>query len=110
MHRQFDDDLYFDANGCLTERIMVADTPVTVHYDNIPESDITTVQGIRCTTPLRTVIDLAADMDAVDLERMVQDCLRRRLFTVEEARTRLAQDDMVRRAGAERLRRILPRR
>ncbi len=107
MCAHFDENVYVDSNGCLTERILVGDTAVIVHYDDIPESDITTVRGIRCTTALRTVIDLASETDLSDLEQMVQDCLRRRLFTVEEARVRLAQDDMLRRTGAERLRRVL---
>jgi hypothetical protein len=37
----------------------------------------------------------------------VQDCLDRRLFTAEEAWARLAEQDMVRRPGAELLRRAL---
>jgi hypothetical protein len=39
----------------------------------------------------------------------VQDCLRRRLFTVEEALARLAQPDMLTRPGAKLLRQALPR-
>src|SRR4051794_17214404 len=35
-----------DANGCLTEAINVGDQKVVVHYDDIPESDITTVRGL----------------------------------------------------------------
>src|SRR5438067_1395818 len=37
----------------------VGGQPVIVHYGNVPESDITVHGGIRVTTPLRTVIDLA---------------------------------------------------
>jgi hypothetical protein len=103
-----DADLYVDANGCLTERVLLGGQEVVVHYDNIPESDITTVHGVRCTTALRTVIDLAPDCDEAELAEMVQDCLERRLFSVEEARERLAEPDMLHRAGAARLRRVLP--
>jgi hypothetical protein len=81
---------------------------VIAHYDDIPEKDITTVQGIRCTTALRTVIDMAPDVDAATLARMVQDCLDRRLFIVEEAKARLAEPDMLTRRGAELLRKTLP--
>jgi hypothetical protein len=101
------DDIYMDSNGCPTERVRLGDQEVVVHYDDIPETDITTVKGIRCTTPLRTVIDIASDIDAAQLERIVQDCLDRRLFTAEEAWARLAEQDMVRRPGAELLRRAL---
>lgn len=104
----FDEDIYVDANGSLTERVPLDGVDLIVHYDDIPETDITTVDGIRCTTPLRTVIDIAPDVDPAHLARMLQDCLDRKLFTVEEALERLAQDDMANRRGAELLRRALP--
>ena len=63
--------------------------------------------ALRVTTPIRTVIDIAPDVDRAHLERIVQDCLARRLFTVEEAWTRLRQPDMALRRGAELLRRVL---
>lgn len=80
---------------------------VLVHYDNIPAKDITTVRGIPCTTALRTVIDLAPDVDRGQLERMVIDCLDRGLFTVEEAKARLEEDDMLTRPGTQLLRTVL---
>ena len=107
MREHFDDDLYVDANGCPTERISVGGHPVIVHYDDIPESDLTVVRGIPCTTALRTVIDLAGEMSDTDLERMVADALGRGLFTIAEAGVRLAQEDMQGSAGAQRLRRLL---
>ena len=36
---------------------------------------MTVVDGIRCTTALRTVIDLAPDLSHEELRRMVDDCL-----------------------------------
>jgi len=104
-----DDEIYIDSNGCPTERVRRGGQDVVIHYDEVPEKDITTVQGIRCTTPLRTVIDLAPDLDLAHLERMVRDCLDRRLFTVEEARARLVEDDMLTRPGAQILGSALPR-
>jgi hypothetical protein len=101
------DQLACDSNGCPTERIVLGGQEVIVHYDDIPEKDRTTVDGIACTTALRTVIDLAPNLDAANLELMVQDCLERRLFTVEEARARLAEHDMITRPGGELLRRLL---
>jgi hypothetical protein len=103
------EDMYVDANGCLTEVVALGEIAVAVHYDDIPESDITTVRGLRCTTPVRTVIDIAPETSEPDLKRIVQDCLDRGLFTVEEALTRLAQPDMATRRGAQLLRRMLPR-
>src|SRR3954454_11044912 len=79
------DDHYIDANGCLAERVVMGDQEVVVHYDDIPESDITLIDGIRVTTALRTVIDIAPTVDGTDLEQMIRDCLDRRLFTAEEA-------------------------
>jgi hypothetical protein len=110
MPEECEHDLWVDGNGCLTERTWLGGQEVVVHYDDdIPESDITTVHGIRCTTALRTVIDIATDPDVVDLEVMVRDCLDRRLFTVEAAWARFAQDDMLTRPGAELVRTVLRR-
>jgi hypothetical protein len=97
-----------DVQRCPTEFVRVGDQPAVIHYDDLPETDITTVSGVRCTTALRTVIDLALELDIVQLHRIVQDCLDRRLFTVEEAQARLAQPDMVEQAGAKLLRQVLP--
>lgn len=102
------DEMYVDANGCLTEVVALGGQVVVVHYDDIPESDITTVRGLRCTTPLRTAIDIAPETSQAELKRIVRDFLDRGLFTVEEALTRLAQPDMASRRGAELLRRALP--
>lgn len=98
------DDVYFDSNGALTEHRRLGDLEVIVHYDDIPARDITTVRGIPCTTALRTVIDLAPDLNPFELDRIVKDCLRRGLFTVEEAEARIAEPDMQRRPGARLLR------
>jgi hypothetical protein len=97
-----------DGNGLLTEHVWMGEQEVVIHYDDIPETDVTTVQGIPCTTALRTVIDLAVDVEPSHLDEMVQDCLERGLFTVEEALRRLAEPDMSDRKGAELLRRALP--
>jgi hypothetical protein len=102
-----DDDLYFDSNGCLTERRWLGGQEVIVHYDDIPAKDRTTVRGIPVTTALRTVIDIAPDVEPDHLERIVQDCLRRRLFTVEEGLARVAERDMLQRPGAVLLARVL---
>ncbi len=96
--------IYFDGNGVLTEHQWIDGHEVVVHYDDVPESDITTVDGIPCTTALRTVIDLAPDGDPAHLDRMVRECLERGLFTVDEAMSRIAQPDMQGRLGAVLLR------
>lgn len=99
--------MYFDSNGVLTEHRWIGGQEVIVHYDDLADSDITEVDGIPCTTALRTVIDLAPDLDPVQFHRAVQDCLDRGLFTVEEALARVGRPDMQHRLGAELLRRQL---
>jgi hypothetical protein len=100
--------LMVDRDGVLVERRWVGGREVIVHYDDVPTCDVTAVSGIPCTTALRTVIDLAADVDRPHLERIVHDALDRGLFTVDEAWSRLARPDMATRAGAVLLREVLP--
>lgn len=102
--------LGIDANGCPTEDFDTAGGSIRIRYEDIPESDITTVDGIRVTTPLRTVIDLAAELDATTLDQMVQFFLDRRLFSIAEAFVRLDEPDMAARPGARILRAHLRRR
>ena len=93
-------DFYIHERGWPVEQRSIAGQPVMIHYRDVPESDITTLDGIRLTTPLRTVIDLAPDVGMDHLEIMVRDCRERRLFTVEEAFQRLRQPDMADDPGA----------
>jgi hypothetical protein len=101
--------LMVDRDGVLVERRWLGDTEVIVRYDDIPPSDLTTVDGIPCTTALRTVIDIAPDVDCDHLDRIVRDSLDRRLFTIDDAWRRLSQPDMATRTGAELLRQLLLR-
>ena len=97
-------DLGPDANGCPTEEWDVDGQRVIVHYDDVPETDITTVRGVRVTTPLRTAIDLASSLSTSELEDLVSSFMGRDLFTREAARSRLAQPDMRTHPGARVLR------
>ncbi len=97
-----------DANGVPTARMWIGEQEVIVHYADIPDSDITTVDGIRCTTALRTVIDLAVELGPDDLGVTIDDALRRELFTVDEAWERLGRPDLATHPGAELVRRVLP--
>lgn len=99
--------LSVDENGHLLESGMLGGVEVIVHHVDYPESDITTVQGIRCTTAVRTLIDVAPRMDAADLRESVIDALGRGLFTENEAWDRLACADMTVHVGAKLLRRVL---
>jgi hypothetical protein len=110
MPREYpDDSVYIDVNGELMERVVLGGQDVIVHYAEIPDSDITSVQGIRCTTPLRTVIDIAPETEAAELEQIVRDCLDRKLFSRGEAMFRTAEPDMLTRPGAQLLRQMLVR-
>lgn len=101
------EDFWVDHNGCVTEHRWLGGQQVIVHYDDMPESDFTVRKGIRVTTPLRTVIDLAADVSHDELQRMISDCLERGLFTIEEAIARINQVDIRDRRGAQLVRRAL---
>jgi hypothetical protein len=102
-----DRDVFIDADGDLGEVRRVGDQEVIVHYKDVPEKDVTVVDGIPCTTALRTVIDIAVDTEKEELARIVRECLDRRLFDVSEARARIAEDDMRERRGARILDRTL---
>src|SRR5687768_12267140 len=109
MPRFPDDDLYIDHDGILVERCEIGGQSVVVHYeDDIPESDITMIDGIRVTTALRTTIDMAPSLEPHELRDMLDNFLGRRLFTVADAWARIEQPDMRNRRGAEILRRVLP--
>jgi hypothetical protein len=97
-----------DGNGDLVEIVRLGSQEVIVHHtESLPAKDRTEVRGIPVTTPLRTVIDLAPELEEDELEQMVAHCLARELFTVAEARARLAEDDMQARPGAGLLRALL---
>ena len=99
-----------DANGFLTKRVVLGGQDVLIHYVDMPELDITTVRGLRCTTGLRTVIDIASGINKAELDVIVRDCLERRLFSRKEAMARIAQPDMRTHPGAQLLRQALMRR
>ena len=80
------------------------------HVDDVPDTDLTTVDGVPCTTAVRTIIDIAPEIEAAELDRALDDCLVRGLFTVEEVEARLAAQDMVSLPGARRVREALLRR
>ena len=76
--------------------------PSTSNFQNhlTPEKDLSEVDGVPCTTALRTIIDIAPDYPAENVARMVADALRRNLFTVAEALERTAEPDLVDDVGA----------
>jgi hypothetical protein len=71
---------------------------LTLHYADLPESDIAARNGYRLTTPLRTILDLAAgdlatgDLEAADtmpreeLSKALLGILERGLITREQVK------------------------
>ena len=59
----------------------------------IEEGDVIIRYGMRCTSPLRTVIDLSGPMTVAELGKVVDDFLRRKLLGFEELRARSIAPD-----------------
>ena len=96
-----------DRNGAVMGRASVGGTKVIVHFADYPETDITTVRGIRCTTAERTIIDLATTFEEHHFREVVFDALDRGIVTEERLWARLDQPDMRVHVGAEILRQLL---
>lgn len=93
-------DFWIDGNGVPTEARVSGGQEIIVHYDDLPDKDLTVVRGIPCTTALRTMIDLAGEYPPGRMKAMVRDALDRGLFTREEAYARVAEADLCARRGA----------
>jgi very-short-patch-repair endonuclease len=68
----------------------------------LPSEGLTTVQGVRCTDGLQTLLDLAAALDDLAWEQALESALRKELTTIE-ALTNAPS----RMPGAARVRRVL---
>jgi very-short-patch-repair endonuclease len=55
---------------------------------DLPQSDLTTLEGIRVTTTERTIADLAAMLPMTALESALDDAIRRRLIKLQTLRGR----------------------
>lgn len=97
-----------DFDGDPIGRVVVGGQEVIVHYGDLPDSDLTVVRGIPCTTAVRTVIDCASHVSIDDLRLMVDDAVARGLFTLDELWRRLDQPDMAHRPSALLVRRAMP--
>ncbi|MPY97630.1 MAG: hypothetical protein GEU97_06430 [Actinophytocola sp.] len=65
------------------------DDAVTLHYAEPPGDDISEHTGFRATTPLRTIIDIAANSpDEDQLARAIEDARRMGLVTHRRLRSR----------------------
>jgi very-short-patch-repair endonuclease len=55
---------------------------------NLTRADVTHRDGLRCTNPVRTIIDLAGMVPANDLETALESARRRRFVTIDALRAR----------------------
>jgi hypothetical protein len=81
---------------------------IRVHRQALRDADHTTRQGIPITTPIRTIVDLAATLPPGELERLVNDADK--LDLVDPERLRAAVANVKGHAGAAALRNLLDRR
>ena len=78
----------------------------TIHQTRLfPEAVI--VAGMPCTPPVRTLLDLAAVLDPLELGRVIDDFVVRRLTTLERLDRGLQWTERHRRPGAVTLRKAL---
>ncbi len=83
-------------------------TDVLVHrVIHLGPPDVGVIDGIPCTQPARTLIDLAAVIGRVDLEVALDDCLSRRLVSVDYLHRRLDALGRQGRSGTEVLASVL---
>jgi very-short-patch-repair endonuclease len=64
---------------------------VVHHVKAFGEADVMKLDGIRVTTPARIVVDLAGRLEQSALLDLVDDCLRRRFFSVTRLRWQVRQ-------------------
>lgn len=100
---------YRDHNGTEVEVRHMGAIELHVRRVTYPPQDLTVVDGIRTTTALRTVIDIASGVTPADLLAMLADALGKGIFDVVEARRRIAEADLVNHPGARALGAVLDR-
>jgi very-short-patch-repair endonuclease len=71
------------------ERQVTLEGVVSHRSGTLEEGDVVLRFEMRCTSPLRTVIDLSGSMTVVELGRVVDDFLRRKLLRLEDLRERV---------------------
>ena len=66
---------------------------IRVRRATLAPADVTIREGLRITTPARTLLDLAAELDAARLERLVEEAQVLRLTTRRALEDQLARSD-----------------
>jgi very-short-patch-repair endonuclease len=62
----------------------MVDTKVKVHQLDLVDEDVTEIDGIRMTTPARTLMDLVCCLDRFDAVAVADSCLNRGLVTEDD--------------------------
>lgn len=76
-------------------------TGVTWHESfHLSERDVTEIEGIPCTRPMRTFLDLGAVLSRDELETVLNEGLRRHLLSAPAIRSRLQELGSLRRGAA----------
>jgi hypothetical protein len=57
---------------------------IRIRFADLPESDITEVNGFRVTTLVRTLIDLSAETEASEAARYIEQAIEKGLITLNE--------------------------
>lgn len=66
--------------------------PYVVHrVARLPHGDVTTINGLRVTSPCRTLVDLACTLPQADLRACVDQALRQRRVTLEQLSNAVAR-------------------
>jgi hypothetical protein len=68
----------------VTRDLRVAGPAVVHRVDCLPHHEVQSVDGLPVTSPTRTLIDLCATEDPQTLEATVDECLRRKLTSLEK--------------------------
>lgn len=84
--------------------------PARVRRRWLAPQDVVQVNGFDCTSPVQTVIDLAADVTDEQCEQNVEWLLRQRTITADELRATVDEAGLSRVKGVTRLRGVLDRR
>lgn len=57
---------------------------IRIRFADLPESDITEVNGLRVTTLVRTLIDLSAETEPNEAARYIEQAIEKGLITLNE--------------------------
>lgn len=69
--------------------VTVRDGAVTLHHTDLPDEDVVARTGFRLTTPIRSIIDVAAlSPDEDQLARAIRDARQSGLLTIRSLRSR----------------------